>query len=382
MEAPRDFDWHKSPLLCLALGEGRFDVWEFFGDGPYPDVRAEKDELEARVDALCAEALVEGVAEGLNRHRDYLELWVGERLEAANTDAQLARLVAFAELQYALEDAIYPLELRALGHPQPTDRLFAGRPELYELLDRDGMLPLTAANVPDSDEVFCVGDQAIWPHPHLAPLRELVWLLRDLAAEPHMRVSIAVNPLRRAALADVQDRLLEDYWQGIRLTARNLDSLDAHDSGVPTFHAALGRDEAMELFRPLLGTWFDWARRGDSPDDPVKRLYIREVRPTVDGFGRELLEVFSRELHTERDTSAHVFRHVDGKVCRYAAENYGPSAECPNARLPSPTHSRKLWRVDGELADEQFCELIGLHFRQNELVEEHFQEAFPAESVR
>jgi hypothetical protein len=104
---------------------------------------------------------------------------------------------------------------------------------------------------------------------------------------------------------------------------------------------------------------------------------MREVKPPVGAFGRELSAVINRELHAERDTHARRFTHVDGKVCRYPVETYAPSVNDPRAELGRPERARKLWRVDGDLTDEQWFELVGLFFRGNELIAEHFQEAFP-----
>jgi hypothetical protein len=110
----------------------------------------------------------------------------------------------------------------------------------------------------------------------------------------------------------------------------------------------------------------------------VKRLYVREVRPASNRRGEPLLAVQNRELHAERDTNARHFVHVDGKLRRYARETYGPSAMNPRAGFGPHSHSRKLWRVDGPLTDDQWCNLVGLYFRGNELIEEHFKAAFPA----
>ena len=84
----------------------------------------------------------------------------------------------------------------------------------------------------------------------------------------------------------------------------------------------------------------------------------------------------NRELHAERDTSTRKFTHVDGKIVRYRTETYGPTATNPRA-LPGPhERKRKLWRVDGPMSDEQWMEVVGLFFRGNELIGEHFEDAF------
>jgi hypothetical protein len=164
-------------------------------------------------------------------------------------------------------------------------------------------------------------------------MRELVWELRELAAQGAVTVSIALHPFRITALDDIQHRLLEDYWSGIQLTSENLDSLDGHDIGVPTFHAAVGRSAASEFFFPLLGTWFDWDARNDNRCDPVKRLYVREVRTASNRRGEPLLAVQNRELHAERDTNARHFVHVDGKLRAIRARDLRSVGHEPSSRL-------------------------------------------------
>ncbi|HMS72251.1 MAG TPA: hypothetical protein PKB03_04390, partial [Baekduia sp.] len=157
----------------------------------------------------------------------------------------------------------------------------------------------------------------------------------------------------------------------------NLDSLDRHDTGVPSFHAA-EQGSGQRFFFPLLGTWFDWDRRSrHDTTDPVKRLYIREVRPAYNRDGALLVAVRNRELHAERDTAQRRFTHVDGKMCEDAADGYAPSATNPGVEPGKFTRSRKLWRVDGDMSDEEWAALVGLHFRGNELIAEHFAELFP-----
>jgi len=258
--------------------------------------------------------------------------------------------------------------------------IMPGEP-LFARLDKDALLPIT----PDlcdpelsSEGVLRYGDLALYPHPHLIHLRELVQTLIDLSADPALVVSMALHPQRVTAVGDVSLRLLEDYWSGIRVTAANVDSLDPHDTGVRTFHAAVPQDAVERLFFPLLGTWFDWERRSRyDVSDPVKRLYIREVRPAASRDGQPLVAVLNRELHAERDTVARGFTHVDGKMCRYDAAAYLPTPQVPNANPGVPDKSRKLWRVDGPMTDEQWRTLIGLFFRGNELIGEHFAETFP-----
>ncbi len=375
------FDIQTSSLIRLALSENRFDVWEFFDAGAYPRHRDQKDEVEAMVTSLVDASTPAELEELLQTHLELLRTWVPDRLRAERSHADQARLVAFAELQWSIDDAVNKLELRALDAPRPDDWMFMQHDGLYDALDRDGLFRIRAENIPSTDtgslQVFCLGEDAIFPHRALEGQRELVQALARLALKPRLDVRIALDPYRAGPLAEVPKWLLQDYWSGIKLSQENLDSLDAHDVGVAAFHAATNRSMAADLFFPLLGTWFDWQRRGDDDNDPVKRLYIREVRPADNGRGADLVAVRNRELHAERDTSSKSFSHVDGKIRRYPTETYGPRRDDPRATYGPPSHSRKLWRVDGRMTDEEWCHLVGLFFRQNELIEEYFSEAFP-----
>jgi hypothetical protein len=77
----------------------------------------------------------------------------------------------------------------------------AERPELLSAFDRrDGLLRLTPSLLADeglaAERVALWNGTALYPHPHLAPLRELVAELFALASEPDLSVSIAVHPFR------------------------------------------------------------------------------------------------------------------------------------------------------------------------------------------
>jgi hypothetical protein len=372
--------YDQSALLRDALHESRFDVWEYFNDGAYPHHRAQKDEVERLVAALVAGWDEAGVLAALGRNEEFLATWVPERLQAATTTEDLARLAAFAELQWLVEDSRDALELDALGHPRADQPLAVALPQVHAALSRDGLTRIEKDNLTDaggSEVVFRHGDHALYPHAALRPLRELLFALAELASEPHLAVWVALDPYRVGPLEDVRRVLLADQWSGIQLTPGNLDSLDGHDVGVESFHAAVNRPEALEFFHPLVATSFDWTVRADDPSDPVKRLYIREFLPRTSRTGEPLIAVRNRELHAERDTEAHGFTHVDGKVKRYPTETYGVDRHNPRGAPGPHSHSRKLWRVDGPMTDEQWCELVGLHFRHNELVAEHFRAVFP-----
>lgn len=366
-----------SALLRTGIASGRAHVTGYMRDGDYPNRRVEKAEAETYV-ASVVEAINDGHAGDLSDDLvHYMRaMFLPEDLDRGSKDLVLrSRQIGFAALQRALDDALNVLDERSLEMPSPDDPVFARCPSLLERVTKDGLVRISPDDLADGallgEGAFAWGDAAIYPHPLLAPARELVAELLQLARQPDLTVAIAVHPFRVTDVDAVPLRLLEDYWYGIKINAENLDSLDPRHVGVRTFHGAR-QDTVERFFYPLLGTWFDWDRRSrHDRDDPVKRLYIREVRPAVDRHGEQLVAATNRELHSERDTVAHRFTHVDGKICHYDAADYQPTLERPDAPPGSPESGRKLWRVDGPMSDETWGELVGLHFRQNELIQEH-----------
>lgn len=372
------FELRESALLRLALGPVRFDPWEFFDEAAYPAHRAEKDEVEAFVREYVVGLDRPGLEAAVRQHAEYLRKWVPGRAKAAETDADYARLCAFAELHHAIADAEHELTLASLLPPARGDLVFREHPALYDTLT-DGLMRLTPAHIEEpwvaENATFFVGESALFPHPFLAEYRELLGVLAELSEDPGLAVYVAIDPYRVGRRDQLQQCLLADYWDGLKLTPQALDSLDRHDQG-SSFHAAGERGEAEAFLHPLLGTWFHWKARADNESDPVKRLYIQELKPSEDRSGDAFEAVLNRELHTERDTRTRKFTHVDGKIVRYLTETYGPTASRPRA-LPGPCErKRKLWRVDGPMSDEQWMEVVGLFFRGNELIGEHFEDAF------
>ena len=362
-----------SAVLRRAVSEDGLNPWEYFRDGEYPAARAEKDEIERLVERLLATVDQDTLAVLWEEQRDWLQAQAGR---AVDDPKERERRLAFWMLHLALEQARDRRRQDSLAPPRATDPVFANEPELLNAM-HDGLLPLDDRTIPPgwfgSDNVLRWGEHALFPHPHLAPMRELVAALIELAVEGSAKVYIAIDPLRRIPLSNVKPRLLLDQWTGITLTPKILDSLDSKDIQ-DSFHRAVGRDPSEQRVLPLLGTWFRWRRRDDKGSfDPVRRLYIEEVVAPARGKPAAAGDLIcSRALHTERDTAAHAFTHVDGKVCAFDAVAYAPSEQAPMAELGHPNQARKLWRVDGALSDEIWGELVGLFFRYNELIAEHF----------
>lgn len=123
------FDVRGSALLRLALGPVRFNPWEFFNQGAYPAHRAEKGEVEAFVREYIGSLDRPGLESAVRRHADYLREWVPDRVKAAKTNADVARLCAFAELHNAISNAEHELMLASLLAPDRSDPVFGEHPE-------------------------------------------------------------------------------------------------------------------------------------------------------------------------------------------------------------------------------------------------------------
>lgn len=383
MNTPEFLPYDGSPLLRAALHD-RLLVLDYRGDGAYPYAQAEKREAEERVAGIASGWDDAARAEALERNERFLTEYLDrEFLDArAAGGTQLDRLLAFAELQWLVDDSKDALRLSQLSHPDPNQPLFQVVPALFgQLTQRDLLLPITGANVTEAGgdwRAFRYGEYALFPHPDLRPARELLALLADLATIPRLRVSIAVDVYRVLRLSEVQQSLLADVWYGLNLTRENLDALDTRKPGTTTYRRRVpDANPALDFFHPLVSARFDWTARRDDLGDPVKRLYVSEFRPRTDRDGDLLAAVTNRELHAERDTAGRRFTHVDGKVRRYPTQTYKIDRATPQGDAGAHSHTRKLWRVDGPMTDEEWGDLVGFYFRDNELIAEYFGEVFP-----
>src|SRR4051812_8451897 len=150
-------DLRTSPLLRRAVVDPRLSVTEYLDDGPYSHASAEKDDVEDRVSRLLAD-LHHGAADRAMAVRYCWHMFPPDEITAARDQHRLGRLLAFAALQYQLDQALDDLDDRALNAPVPSDYVFAAHPQLFRELDpRDGLLRLTPCLIRDGR----VGNEAI-----------------------------------------------------------------------------------------------------------------------------------------------------------------------------------------------------------------------------
>lgn len=372
------FHLDDSPLLRAILDDRVAQVWEFWGEGAYPSTRHLKDEVDARVQQVL-DTWSDAELEEFATHDSWVRAGLadaGSVHEGDDRSAHRLRRVATRVVERGLGLAEHELSLRTLADPEPEARAFRAVPGLWEALSsRDYLLALTPERVPtdtSSDDPYIEFDGfGLFPNPYLREARELFWELCELARDERLQVKVAIDPFRVVPIDEVQMKFLKDYWFGARLTRENLDSTEPHHLG-RTFHR---RDLASEkgglnqIAYPLIGTSFDWSLR----EETIKILQVEEVRqaPSERLIGGP---VTGRYLHSERDTIRHAFTHLDGAIKGFDAAEHRPSELDPLAPRPKASRYRKLFRVDGEMRDEDWGMVVGHFFRDNELIAEYFGE--------
>jgi len=373
-----DFQLESSELLRALVDGTVMQVWEFWGEGEYPDSRSLKEEADRETDEVLATWTDVDIAQFAEVDR-----WARIGLADVGTDeaedpvAHRRRRLAMRIVEVGLALAQAELTRRSLQDPHPTDRVYATVPGLWDALaERDFLLPLTVERAPrnpmSADPYLYFKDYAIFPNPHLRGTRELFWDLCTLVHTQDLAVQVAIDPFRVIRKDEVPPMLLEDYWFGLKVTGESLDSTDEHDLGRAVHWRNLETIEGQryEAFRPLIATEFRWGLR----DETIKTLQIEEIRPAIkDPVDGQL--VLNRYLHSERDIDAHRFIHLDGALKGYPPRTYRPSREeDPLAKRGKAAVYRKLFRVDGSIPDDAWGMAVGQFFRTNELIAEHLGE--------
>lgn len=97
-------------------------------------------------------------------------------------------------------------------------------------------------------------------------------------------------------------------------------------------------------------------------------MEIEEVPPPGTGNGEVVL---SRYLHTIRDTRRRSFVHLDGAIRVYDANAYGARHQKAMPDVGRMGRRIKMFRVDGDIPNDEWANLVSYYFRQNGMVAEY-----------
>jgi hypothetical protein len=366
------FQLETSALLRGSIDERFFSIWEFAGDGAFSGHREEKDELECLVEQVLTTT---SDAELRNLARVDTRLMSGlssGTVGGFDPDTGDLRTIAVRQVERAMYGAYYTLLDSAYQPASAKDRVCQTVRGFFERLrTADLLLPLSAEMVKSragfDDRAFCVDGFAVYPHPALRPARELVKLLCGLV-EGGYNVKVAVDPHAVVPIAKVQSAALFDYWRGVKLGLQTIDDPNAIGT---TVHARRSDQQDRHMFS-LLRTEFRWSlyeagQKSFEVQETVPRSAVRSDHGRA-WVGSRYVQ--NRYLHSIRDTAAHTFIHLDGAAKAFPRDKYGPTTTDPTASQGTPRY-RKLFRVDGEIPDQRWADLVTYFFRDNELVIEY-----------
>jgi hypothetical protein len=354
-----------SQLLQEALDDRFFRIWTYMGDGPYALHQEVKDEIESYIAEIVKRNGADLLVELALNDGPLLRGSTMRGPKPFDTQRDGARVAAWRQLELLVQRTRQELASRAVYDPSICDRTYATVPGLFGALDKRFLLPLSPENVDDefsSDPLVLFGDHALFAHPFLRPYRELIADLMALALDETLDVRIAVDPHAVTPRAARPHCGLFDYWFGVRVDQATLD--DPQIIGRTRHERRVDRHDLEAL--PLLAIDVIW-----SIQDDLKVLEITETVPADTHEARGGL-IFNRYLHAIRDWRRQRWIHVDGAVKAHQAVNYQATRDDTSAAKGPVVAYRKLWRIDGQVSDEDWGRLLGHHFRENELVAEYF----------
>ena len=237
--------------------------------------------------------------------------------------------------------------------------IIAKYPNVRTSLDDDGLIGLDAFARYDSDKLQ-YGNDYVFYHPALN-YHFVRRFKRFVDGNNQCVGKIAVDPRRMVSVHEYPVRLLEAYWYGPHF---NLEDIDDQIHGmVFTVHSRLP-DSKRNMLNKLDRTEFMWSMKGK-----YKTLQIEEIVP----IGVDHPHFVSvRYIHTMRDVERHAFIHLDGAMRSYTPEGYMSRYRSKLTSHPEPDQRFKLFRVDGDIRDQEWVDLIADFYAGNELIHEYF----------
>ncbi|MCC5644368.1 hypothetical protein LC607_15750 [Nostoc sp. CHAB 5824] len=186
------------------------------------------------------------------------------------------------------------------------------------------------------------------------------WITYYQKTQSFNQFRIAIDHHSTLKSKEEYDQILEfDTWYGPAFDPEKLD--DPNYVGL----TLLGRNKnsLFEHEYKLHRTEFFWSFR-----DGIKTFETEEI--SDDGQWYDCY-YFNKYVHSERNITQKVTRHVDGAVKVYFKTDY---ANRKSANLPNKDSYTKikLWRIDGNVDLENWINLITFFYKGNEMVYEYF----------
>lgn len=239
-------------------------------------------------------------------------------------------------------------------------------PELERLFDEDNLLRV--------DDRFELHDGGIQYKQHILHYHQ--FLRRGFTSNPNfdflarfMRCreeTSAINSFRiaidhhRIMPVEFFQHLVEcDAWFGPAFSTATLD--DAEAVGVTMIKR--NADPAFGSNYDLDRAEFMWTYR-----DGIKTFQAEEIASLRAHFDQFYL---NRYLHSERDTTARRFQHVDGAVKVYLDSDYHRRFDSMMPQHAKSYRKIKLWRIDGDIGITHWLKLVSYFFKGNEMVLEY-----------
>ncbi len=279
---------------------------------------------------------------------------------------QAAIYVLMEELNgvyYRFDDLLVSLE-RQLEESE----VLAIYPELRSLIDDEGLLTLTP-EMQLSDQAILYKSHYLHYHQFFRRgfggnvnfnfLSRFVSFWRD---HPKHRVKVAIDHRRILPDTFFQHFIEKSGWPDPKPLSR--EGLDA-PRHVGLFKMTPIPDESM--VSPVAKTEILWALREEVPAQNSRKVVeIEEVVPASEFADHPV--VLNRYVHAERDFHRKVFDHFDGAVRWYEKSRYDERLKTDIAAAKIVSHRLKLFRIDGDITEEEWAILTTHFFRQNNLV--------------
>ncbi|HSQ43927.1 MAG TPA: hypothetical protein VLM16_02960 [Ginsengibacter sp.] len=180
----------------------------------------------------------------------------------------------------------------------------------------------------------------------------------------------------RVRLNDGTSYAEKDFWIGAKLN-RDIDQIK---DGIVKLRPPVGLTptQIQMIFENTYAVDVKWTTKGTIKSFQAEEF--KESTSTVNHFGQDYYP--ARYLHAEFDCSTSMFRHFDGAVHFYTAEEYFQRRDSDfNYNLKNDvqikTLSKKLFKINGNLSVENWQELSSLFFSCDPLIYEYFEGQLP-----